>query len=485
VHSICSLFYLAFPVAIFLANWFWWPYALTLVVCLLLLVGQGWAVLRRDRNRPGEALWPASMSAGHALGTAVVTFLVAYFSGVGGFGHQRGDWEKHNAMLTHLTEGPWPVRLGSDSGAAEGSYLTYYVAYYLPATLVGRVLGIEASHLALFVWTLAGLWLSALWVVRLARVTAWPVWAAWFVLSGMDVVPAAFVWLIDTGWTLANGVEFWSLFGAYWSNVGLLLWTPQHMLPGWLATALIVSRAEDRRDGSVAPIVGALTVIWSPFVTLGLVPVALAVLARGGWRRVMGPSLVAAAAIGVACALAMSGVSREAIPRGWTGAGTGLPAWLLTWLGLLLFEFGAHVVLMLAIMRASGHSGDGHRWNLTWLAAAVVTLTVLPVYRLGLYNDLMMRGSIPAYFLLWIVLLRVLQPALREPWRPAVVLLLACLGVGSIVPLNQHRTQIMRTGAYPNFIDDLPSRPINSLPPRVRDQYIGSPDSFYARRLAP
>jgi hypothetical protein len=483
LHAILSLLYLAVPVGIFFASWLWWPYAVTIVTALVLALGRAVKRIRQD----GDDRRAVSMSRGNAVGVAIVTLLLAFYSGAGGLAFQRGDWPKHNAMLTELTERSWPVRLRGEPGILEGSYLTYYVAYYVPAALAGRVLDIEVAHLALFLWTLAGLGLAALWVLRLIPSAGWMVWAAWFALSGLDVLAALVVWMIGTGWELSHGVDWWPGFGTYSCNMGLLLWVPQHMLAGWIATALIVSRAEERRDVSLAPLIASVTVMWSPFVTLGLAPIILAAITKTGWRDILRADLVTPLAIALVSAAALAGVGQQAIPRGWVAAQIGFIPWLLTWLAIIVVEFGFCAAPAYWVLRRARRSGEtaASGWSRRWLVTAVAVLLVLPFYRLGLFNDLMSRASIPAFFVLWVVVLRVVRAELSSGPRPAISLVLACLAVASILPLNQMREQLVRTTTVLTFMDAVPSRRIGSLEPPIRDQYVGATDSFYARHLAP
>jgi hypothetical protein len=483
MYSILSLIYLALPVAIFLASWLWWPYAITLMALLALALGRAAVRIRRAVTRGVETR--PSISGGDAIGVGIVTLLLACYSGAGGFGYQRGDWPKHNAMLAELSGRDWPVRLEGEPGIADGSYLTYYVAYYLPAAVIGRSFGIEAAHMALFVWTLAGLVLAAVWVLRLVPYAGWAIWAAWFLLSGLDVVAAAIVWMIGTGWQLSQGMDWWPRFGSYTCNMGLLLWVPQHMLAGWIGTALIVARAEEQGDVSIAPLVMSLTIMWSPFVSLGLAPIILAAMTRTGWRSAFHVDLAASVAIALVSVAALAGIGQQAVPQGLSAGFIGFVPWLLTWIGIIVIEFGFYAALALWLLRTSRDSPDTIAWNRTWVVTAVVVLVALPVYRLGLYNDLMTRSSIPALFVMWMVVLRVLRIELHSRLRPAASVLIACLAVAALLPLNQIRVQLWRTRTWPQFAGANSAPPIGSLEPRIRDQYIGSADSFFARHLAP
>ena len=51
--------------------------------------------------------------------------------------------------------------------------LTYYVAYYLPAALVGKIAGWTAANVVLFAWSATGAALAFLWLVVLSGAPVW------------------------------------------------------------------------------------------------------------------------------------------------------------------------------------------------------------------------------------------------------------------------------------------------------------------------
>jgi hypothetical protein len=61
-----------------------------------------------------------------------------------------------------------------------------------------------------------------------------------------------------------------------------------------------------------------------------------------------------------------------------------------------LLEFG--IFAFVCLKSTSVRDRDARVW--LWLACAVLTL--LPLYRFGVLNDLVMRASIPALFVLWV-----------------------------------------------------------------------------------
>ena len=64
---------------------------------------------------------------------------------------------------------------------------------------------------------------------------------------------------------------------------------------------------------------------------------------------------------------------------------------------------------------------------------------MLPLFHYGTYNDLVMRASIPALFL---VLVAAVQALRRGKWDAPTVLLAAALAIGALYPANLKRRHI-------------------------------------------
>ncbi len=474
-----SIFYLALPYLIFAWGWLWWPYAAVVWGVLVVAVAQ----LARART-PGPASGPSQPPGRNWVNPLFVVAVSAgllYLSGVGGLGYQQsGDWIKHNAILHDLAVNDWPVRYTDSAAVPQGHYLTYYVAYYLPAALVGRLFGLVPAHLALFVWTLGGLLLAAAWLARLLRSSSWLLWAAWFALSGMD---AAGVALRGGGdWTF---MEWWAALGQYSSNATLLVWVPQHALPGWIATAVVLDRAERGGDVSFAGLAAALTGLWSPFVTIGLVPVAVVLLFRTRLRGSLTfPNLVAAPVVLFIAAAYLASVERGQVPSQWN----------ITWYDWQWFvkalpafwalEFGVFAALIFPYLRpSSAENLAGSYWNVAWFWMVVATLTLLPFYRIGLLNDWVMRVSIPALFGLWVLVLRVVSSGGFRWDRWYSSLLLLCLFIGAIQPFYQFGVQVEGTTWGLDYAGGTPRVSIGRVPKRFLPQYLGRPDAFFFRHL--
>jgi hypothetical protein len=463
--AIATLIYLGLPVFIFILGWLrtW------IGISAVAILGASFMVLvRKTRGTKSRRVEPASWSSIAAITAIAIVWL--YLSGTGGLTPQNYDHHKHNSITADLISRPWPVRYVG-FGSTEVRPLVYSIAYYLPASLVGWVLGSSWTNAAQLVVTFLGIMLSLAWFLVLSRKHPrfWTLLSAAFILaSGMDIVG---YWLTH-GFIIPSymSLEWWTDVFRYNSNTTHLFWGPQHALPGWLATAVILETLDQPAFTFLVFPLAALTLLWSPFVTIGLVPFVLLAVSRGLRPALSRESMVSAlllAFLGAAYFLS----SAKAFQSGWIW-NVEPSVRIIDWLVFCVLEFGA----LVALMRLKGLKGDLER-NI-WLAC-VLTLTVLPAYKVGRVNDLVMRASIPALFAIWVLCARVF---LRKPESPTKrwVTILACLVLALGIPtpiVEITRARGEAPAPVPVPLLSVFGRPFGA-------QYLGNEDSFFFTRLA-
>lgn len=410
--------YVVLPYLIFAVGWLK-PWVAALVVAA---VGVWGATAFRRRRRAEAQPGQPRTSWGVLACAAVVTIVWLIPSGCGGCGFQNIDYLKHNAILRDLVAGHWPVAYLPDPAPAgyhdtaptprlaSGAYLSYYLAYYLPPAAVGKAVGWarggwEVANAAMWVWTAGGVFLALLWVARLmpsrpvVGVLLFPLMGCPHLLGRVLMsFQGCGELLAGAGWA----DEWWAKFGSYQTNATFLYWTPQHGIPAWLLTAWLYRDATVGRTCRNALLIPVLATLWSPFVAVGLIPLAVVAVWRTGRAGLWSiQNVVAAPLLGGLAALYLHG--HEGVAHGFIWDVEYDDTLLLRWAAFCLTEFLAMAVLVALAVR-----GRGDRAVLPWLAAVVVALFGLTAYKLGTYNDLMMRGSIPPLLVLWLITLQVL-----------------------------------------------------------------------------
>jgi hypothetical protein len=432
----------------------WLRPGLGVPLAALLVAGVAAEVRRAARAAPGTDGGDALPLAAIALGLVPIAALVV-MGGAGGVGWQALDWTKHNAVLADLVDQPWPVAW--DVGG-ERLGLVYYVAWYLPAALAGKLGGWALANAVLCATTLAGALVAALWVMAFARGAPLVAGVVLAGFAGLDVLVRlpGWEWELDRAWRKiwwGFASEWWAEWLNYPGTVGSLFWAPPQLLAAWLATALVIDAAR-RRDGGFPPaLLLALASLWSAFGSLGAAALAWvpAALAPGTWRerarRQLSPATAAGLALGaVVVAYYAARFEPYALPSAYTTGLTIVPnGFLPAALGLgwpeffrrislfWLLEFavlGALLAWLLRPWRAA-------RADALLLAAALASLFALSFVRYGRWNDLAMRGSAPGLFALLVLAAGALRRLRARPLAAAA--LAAVLAVGSLTSLAELR----------------------------------------------
>ena len=285
VHRLAVAYLLA-PVAVWLLGWFhWWAG----VPATALLVVGAWQALSGSWRwrRPSRTMLVLALVAAAWVATAMAVHVADFFT--------------HRAILLDLTRGGWPtypVDYLSDSPPL----LRYYLGWYMVPALLGRWLGPAALNWAVPLWTWCGAVLVVLLFARgLPTLRAALAAVAVLVLfSGMDVVemalregvPDAVRMLLDRldpEWVPPSGQDRRINFVRTAASPMLLehefptrwlMFGPQHFLPAYLGTLLMLGLRERRRFLVASGVVLACCLFWSPLVSTGLLPLAAAMLVK-------------------------------------------------------------------------------------------------------------------------------------------------------------------------------------------------------------
>lgn len=221
----------------------------------------------------------------------------------------------------------------------------------------------------------------------------------------------------------------------------------------------------------------SLSTLWSPFITVGMIPIGLAGLWVSRGKGALARSNLAAIpvlAMGILF-IAARGVPElpfEEIPNQWNHLnplrmGFTFVLEVLPWTLLLLW------------CRQTG------RFSKPLGISCAVFLAVLPLWRVGAFNDLMMRASLPAFAMLSLLLLQAAGEQSRT-WRKTALVMLI-LGSGGLAFDVLRHIEFMRGRASqidftsPAKVSPLPSTPDLS---GLLDQYLGTPEAPFVRILA-
>jgi len=479
-----TLLYLALPLVIFFTGWLKPAYAVLAVAPVLYC---GWRLIRA---------WPAEIETfkqGELWFLAAFSFGLPAFMGIGALAPQEPDWIKHNAVLFDCINLPWPVVIAD--GPAHWS-LVYYLAYYLPAALVGKLAGYAAAQGALLAWTSFGLMLACGWFARLAGLPVLIAAIALFAFSGLTFVANLLVQVLglagNHGRLLFYPNETWARIWQFQSHYWIMELSPGQTLAAWLSVSLFLASPKPLRPAAFVYLF-VCVLLWSPFAAVGLMLLAFFLVCREGleWplkcRSTMAALLLP---IGVVLAFYAAKMSPDVDARfpkiaiGWFTQFRDAPGPLQSACLLVLcviFQFG----IFLWFVRARFPKGTSERRLAD--ATGLALFALLPVVA-GYYSDLSMRAAAVPLFCLALLMARALAaPGLARGLRRWFWVMIL---IGALTPFIEFAHQsyhlILR-----KHDPRLAPRQVSAVA-QMRDggfeifgaQYVGSTNSFFARHLA-
>jgi hypothetical protein len=438
-----SICYLALPYVFFIPGWLNTPTAILLSVIFIYSL---WRTLRNTHSVRENSITV------HSLAAFLAILLWVNLSGAGGYGFQISDWMMHNARLHDLTQLAWPVRYGEDQN------LVYYVGYFLPAAIVGKLTSLDLGIRSLFPWTVLGVVLAIRWLSVLSQWRMTVVLVLVFALFGpLDLLNVLFMNL-SSPTTLENDLStlmvntdfldfrLWHslgfFIGNYLSNTFQLYWSPQQVISGWLGMGLLTYLFFKGQLRSLL-FVYALLCLWAPFAMIALLPfIIFAVIRqlRSQWQLLLTfENGVGAAALAIVFVTFYTSGSTSANLAFWIFSKLHGPGYL-TLLIFYLFAWGLYAITISPVIRQE------ERIEKLWFLCLLFSLLTLPLYVFGDYADLLCRGSAPLMFLLLVFLLRALQHYWEQQRLVLAGLLICLLLIGTGSALLQNRTALTTYG---------------------------------------
>lgn len=405
VLEFAGLVFLATPLMLFFATFMAYPLA---AVGIPVIVTVLW------RLRP-ERPWRIGLTRREILLCVALPVLFLWACGYLSPFDRAADWTKHFAIVNELRDQSWPPVDESTQ-----SFLRFYLGYYLVPGLGAKLFGSRFSYLLMFAQTWLGLTIVlALMVEKLRPRRPLAFLVVFLLFGGLDL---AGYYLFANDPVLLGHKEWWSPHGgySYQGHMSQFIWAPQHVLSALLGLALVLAAGERGLPVHALALLFSGLAIWSPFTALGLAPIALAAT-WGTWRDALADWGNAACGLVVALptiAYLLAGSSD--IPYGLNTQG--LNAGLKRHIIFVMLEFGFLVAALYLCDR---------QWP-RYAVVVIAWLILLPLFRIGMFNDLNMRASIPAIALIAMAAASTLTET--RSWRVVPLAILLLVGAtGSVL----------------------------------------------------
>ena len=446
--------YLTLPIVLFAAGWLKTQYAamfLFIVFISLLQCLRNYDVFERFSGFTESAKFQYIV----LMGAVAIAALWVEFSGIGGFSFQNSDHEMRNLMFHDLIDLDWPVVYdysylrGDGSQAVFHGALVYYIAYWLPAALIGKLWGWKAANIALYLWTVIGVLLSQYLLLRYFKRLSFFLLTLFVFWSGMDALPCILHGQFPLG---SHHLEWWATYFQYSSVTTTLYWVFNQTVATWLVVFLIMNL----RSKKNLFFTYSLCLPFAPFPFIGFAPFVLYKfccdsadgIAAGKpfvmsvWTNIKQgltfANFVGGAAVALTCGLYFISNQHNTGNSGFVSDNQdAMSVWLLYGL-FCIVEFGVYALII----------GEKYGRN-PYFIIAVTSLFLIPLYSAGTYNDFAMRVSIPALLILmFFVAGYLLSGGIGYKKYILIVLLI----IGAITPANEMIRSLKHTVFMPTEI---------------------------------
>ena len=432
--SAITTFYLVLPAIFFAYGWLKKPFDLmtiSLILIYLFFTGKEIAFLFQEEknNWKAKAVFIQSI-----IWVTPALFLIISWvalSGIGGIGFQNDDYRASNALFYDLILQDWPLSAIIDGQEVK---IVYYFGYYLPAAAIGKIFGWTIANIFIFLWSLFGVLLAFSWFLLIAQITlrksSWKILALTLLFSlagGLDFLVVHSTRSFSLPWNAH--IEVWAQHFQFSSNTTLLFWVPQHAIPIWLITGMVVGAIYKSIDIKYVSGSLAASILWSPFGIIGIFPffllLATIYLRSENRKQFLKPSElffhISALWLGIIFGLfTLSNNFSFPITFVWKEFGNHgefaalFLKFLLIEVGLLVYLILVYLTLGLRYSQREKPESKSERMinifetqfkirkrQLIIFLISVLFLTFLPFFKIGIYNDLVMRSSIPSLLIIW------------------------------------------------------------------------------------
>lgn len=470
-----TIFYLLFPILIFVIGWL----KIYLAIPLVLIAAWAYYLVAKsylsDKIKDDQSFFQIKYIYHYIIALALLLIWV-YYSGNGGFAFQNSDWYKHNAILHHLIYNHWPIRFLEIQGINNVA-LVYYTAFYLPAAMIGKIWGWAAANIALFIWVYIGVVLTWLWLCRLSNKLSFWLVVLLMVFGGLDLLGN----FIYNGQLLLGTAssEWWASLWQYSSNTTQLFWVPQQAIAAWLLISLFTYDYLERKSNSNVIFYFALSLLWSPLVSIGLLPYAVAIAFSDKLKKLLNFQnlvfgLVYLTILGLYFLSNLQQSKGAPSTSGWLWQNQ----YMINTLPLLIFfyiiEFGIYLPFCWDTVVNS------LKREKIWWYIMIGFLIFAPFYKFGLFNDFAMRATIPSLFILVILIARTLFNPNYKQYAIKALLVLVLIFASSGFYFEMARGKINNK---PNP-EETSNLALDSLDKTVISQYLGTQNSIFFKYLA-
>ncbi|MEF9942542.1 MAG: hypothetical protein RR705_03885 [Lachnospiraceae bacterium] len=374
--------------------------------------------------------------------------LWVYFSGIGKFVFQNADHTVRNTIFNLLVERDWPIInyeiLKSELPKTSATGLVYYIGFWLPSAIIGKMFGLRIGYYSQALWALFGILLIYYFICSISKkIEVWPLIILIF-FSGLDILGHYLIGtdMSDIGRTLH--LEWWDTPYQFSGMTTQLFWVFNQAVPAWLCTILIYVQKNNRTIVFIL----ACSMLSSTFPFIGLLLIAAFFACTRNYQLTGQEdhkvnrckqhmqlflrdtftlqNVVGGGIIGIVSYLYLSSNIAGDQVMETSSRGIMWEPSLVKWILFFVIEVGIYMMLIYKYEKK----------NLLFYFI-VLNLVVLSLIKVGTSNDFCMRASIPALFILMLMVI----DAVRQSWGlkdyKTFIALMIALSIGGVTSLHE------------------------------------------------
>ena len=429
--------YIALPIVIFLLGWIKplisIPATAVVIYCLYNILKDKDMLLNTVNitKRDFEIL---------TLAFLIILFWV-YFSGIGRFVFQNDDHVYRNAIFEMLVNNEWPIiKTFAYEGLDTPFMFVYYIGFWLPAALVGKVLGITAGYYFQAVWATIGIWLFYYLVCcYLDKISLLPLIVFVF-FSGLDAVGCA---IFNEAYTTIIGTEHleWWMSGMQFSSFTTqLFWVFNQAIPAWILTLTVLMQ---RKSNYIVFLLGS-SLIFCPFPFVGVLPFVAYVIIRDytqdkNIKRVLldifsKENILGGGITGLITFFYLKTNSSGQHLIFMPGEVNYKYGFLFCLIFFVFIEIGVYVISIYKYQRKN-----------PLLYIALLFLCTCPLIQIGYGVDYCMRVCIPAQVVIFILVVDTIYQAKMKKDLVVCATICVILAIGAVTPIHEINRTVKNT----------------------------------------
>jgi hypothetical protein len=387
--KIIIVLYLLLPNLLFQAFWFRTEIAFATITGLLL----SFYFYIKPQYREEKTI--IGLTYAHVIILAIFALFLVVLSGMAGFSYQTNDYVGHNSKFYDLTTNPWPIYFeGADT------FGCYYWGFYLVPALIGKLTG-QLSVTAIFLWTYFGVLLGITMAFILLKKSVTKL-VLFLIIGGIGhTVKVVFGLLTGIGFARPD------VFIEVWNLLNQLLWAPNQLIPTLLLVSLLYYEGILQRNILSCFFPLTLVLIWSVFPSLIMSLIALfTFLYFGEYQKFFG--------IGWAVFLqkiVLPGlVCLPVLVYFLSSSGAPISGFLWTYNPIkpVISDYIICVILDIVFLWIIWKYLVDNRKEVpnSYFYGLLFFIPVFALYRFGFANDLLVRGTMPVFMILFYAIFR-------------------------------------------------------------------------------